>query len=109
MDFAESWDVTIGNGNPAGTFDWFTVAVQEIGHALGLGHTDNDGSSTDDMMDGFYSIEKTILSADDIAHIQSVYGAPVATPEPATALLMVCGLLGLFFCKWRVPKDSPLE
>jgi len=80
MDFAENWDEVIGNGNPPGTFDYFTVAVQEIGHALGLGHT-NDLPGAD-LMDGSYVGEQTVASANDIAHIQVVYGigAPPTTP-----------------------------
>ncbi len=34
QDFAETWDETLGNGNPPGTVDYFTVAAQEIGHPI---------------------------------------------------------------------------
>ncbi len=93
MDFKDSWDETIGNGNPGGTFDYFTVAVQEIGHALGLGHVD-DLSGTD-MMDGFYVSEQVSLSINDISHITSVYGASEPIPEPTTIALLGIGLIGL--------------
>ncbi len=72
QDFAENWDETLGNGNPPGTFDYFTVAAQEIGHALGLGHTDNTGMTN--LMNGVYLAEQTMASMIDIDHIQSVYG-----------------------------------
>ncbi|HEX6985688.1 MAG TPA: matrixin family metalloprotease, partial [Planctomycetaceae bacterium] len=36
LDRAERWDLRTGNGNPAGTVDFFTVMAHETGHALGL-------------------------------------------------------------------------
>ena len=71
MDSAETWDTTIGNGNVPGTFDYFTVLAQEIGHALGLGHTDNVPG--DDMMDGNYDGEVAAYSLNDVAHVRSLY------------------------------------
>lgn len=71
MDFVRTWDTTIGNGNPVGTFDYFTVAAQEIGHALGLGHLDDLAGA--DIMDGTYIAERTAYSANDVTHVQSLY------------------------------------
>jgi hypothetical protein len=95
QDSADTWDTVIGNGNPSGTFDYFTVVVQEIGHALGLGHTDNTGSTN--MMNGSYGGEQTGLSAIDVAHIRSVYGVSSAAvvPEPSSLGLVGFALLGL--------------
>jgi len=92
QDFAETWDTTIGNGNPAGTFDYFTVAAQEIGHALGLGHT----PGAMDIMNGTYNGERTLYTASDLGHIQSVYGLN-AIPEPSglCVMLLVGAMLGM--------------
>jgi hypothetical protein len=65
--------------------DLYTVALHEAGHALGLGHTDQP----DDIMYPYYRMGK-VLSSDDIAGIQALYGSrdtptpPAATPVSLT-------------------------
>jgi Matrixin/PEP-CTERM motif len=98
QDFAETWDTTIGNGNPAGTFDYFTVVAQEVGHALGLGHTDNEGGSN--LMNGSYRGELTAASAIDVDHMTSVYGFH-AVPEPSSVGFCMFGLVCLAGRRWR--------
>lgn len=58
--------------------DLLTVAAHEIGHALGLGHS-NDPNS---LMYPSYSEPHRFLGGDDIAGIQSLYGL---ASEPPTA------------------------
>lgn len=72
LDIAENWDTETGNGNPAGTVDVFTVLSHEIGHAIGLGHTDS--LSTQDVMDGAYRGEQTAFSHNDRTLVQVLYG-----------------------------------
>jgi Ca2+-binding RTX toxin-like protein len=72
MDSAETWDTVIGNEMPDLGLDWFTVAVQEIGHALGLAHLDDLGGLN--MMNGTYTQEQTTTSANDDEHMRIVYG-----------------------------------
>ena len=100
MDANENWDPIIGNGNPHGTFDFFTVSAHEVGHALGLDHSGNGN----DLMYPYYTGEKTWASATDVANIQSLYGAPSpnyatgqfdrlqAVPEPSTIVLLILGV-----------------
>jgi len=63
----ESWSV-------GGKVDLFSVALHEAGHALGLGHSDDPAS----VMYPYYRLQ-TGLTADDIAGIQALYGAPAGS------------------------------
>ncbi len=64
--------------------DLFSVTLHELGHALGLGHSDNPN----DVMYPYYKV-MTGLTANDIAAIQTLYAAqtgaaaPVPAPAPA--------------------------
>ena len=111
----ENWDLVVGNGNQPGTVDFFTVAAHEIGHTLGLGHT--DGLPGMNVMDSVYHGELTQLSSNDVSLIDSLYGAPggtrpsgawtalsqpqaqggglAAVPEPSSVLLFASGLAGI--------------
>jgi len=66
------------NSNPIATwninsaYDLETVAIHEFGHALGLG----ESQITTACMYGYYNGTKQSLTSDDIAGIQSVWGAP---------------------------------
>ncbi|HEY0369798.1 MAG TPA: matrixin family metalloprotease [Chthoniobacterales bacterium] len=52
------------------------VFLHELGHALGLNHQPGD-----DVMNPTIS-DREVLASDDIAGVQSLYGAPVAAPTP---------------------------
>lgn len=58
-------------------FDYETVALHEIGHALGLMHSTVRGS----VMEPFYPGLRRDLHGDDIAGIQSLYGSPLPHPS----------------------------
>lgn len=68
----ESWSV-------GGIVDIFSVALHEVGHALGLGHSDDPTA----VMYPYYRLQ-TGLAPDDIAGIQALYGPPVSNSPPAT-------------------------
>jgi hypothetical protein len=59
-----------------GDTDLETVAIHEIGHALGMDHS----SLTNAVMYAYYNGIKQSLTTDDIAGIQSVYGAYPSNP-----------------------------
>lgn len=87
IHFSESVYWSIG-GLPG--YDFLTVATHEIGHALGLGHSEIKGS----LMYADYQGKNT-LQADDIAGIQFLYGPVSAVPEPSTYLQFLLGLVVL--------------
>ena len=70
------------------------LALHEIGHTLGLGHSADDttvmcGNPTANCANLDHVTQK--LKADDIAGAQFLYGASVV-PEPANVALMLLGL-----------------
>ncbi|WP_062205975.1 matrixin family metalloprotease [Aureimonas sp. AU12] len=81
FDTAETWDFS---QNPASYgYNLFAVAVHEIGHLLGLGHSDDPSS----LMYPYLNDQRGPTST-DIASIQEIYGA---NPRDTTADTEVVG------------------
>ncbi|MFJ9468214.1 matrixin family metalloprotease [Streptomyces caniferus] len=69
FDDRESWSTTAQSGRTG--LD--SVALHELGHILGLGHSANPKS----VMYPYYTVPKTTLGQEDIQRIQALYGAPI--------------------------------
>ena len=90
FDNGNAWSDCVSFVCGAGTIDFFTVALHEVGHALGLDHTNVAGA----VMEPIYTGARRSLSLDDIAGIQALYGVS-AVPEPGTHLMLWAGLFTL--------------
>ncbi len=71
LDDSESWHIGTNT-------DLFSVTLHELGHSLGLGHSDDPN----DVMYPYYK-QVTGLAAGDIAAIQTMYAAQGSAPTPA--------------------------
>lgn len=88
FDTSEKWAID----NLVDGISIFWVALHEIGHSLGLGHSDASKS----VMGPYYNPSLTTLQPDDIAGIQYLYGANIsAVPVPAAFWLLGSALIGL--------------
>jgi Matrixin/Bacterial Ig-like domain len=73
-NFSIAGDIAFNTGqafNVGSTYDLFTVAMHEFGHALGL----NESSVSSAVEYATYTGRKTGLASDDIAGIRSIYSA----------------------------------
>lgn len=73
FDEFEQWKDEPGGGGTR----LYNVALHEIGHLLGLSHSQD----TNAIMYAYYAENRNDLRADDIAGIQSLYGAAQAQPK----------------------------
>lgn len=77
FDDFEMWSGTSGTGQ----INLREVALHELGHALGLAHSNVNSA----VMAPFYSGTKTALTQDDIDGIESIYNCGNAGPDAGTS------------------------
>jgi hypothetical protein len=93
FDHSDPWQEVGTLSSP----DILGAAIHEIGHTLGLNHTDVVGANLYWIFHRFGGLGTGQLFPDDIAGIQAIYGSgvgsvsPLAVPEPATTLLAALG------------------
>lgn len=90
FDSDEDWKLGWGGGG----FNVYQVLTHELGHALGLDHSD----VPDSLMNPYYTEDFMGPQADDIAGMQYIYG-PV--PEPSAWALFGFGLAALLIGRRR--------
>jgi hypothetical protein len=81
-------------------FDIYTVALHEVGHALGLDHREDSNTDPNAVMNPTYGGARRSLSQDDINGIQTLYGIP----EPSTLLLSLLSLSAVGIIRRRNSK-----
>jgi hypothetical protein len=83
--------------------DLFAIALHEIGHSIGLEHSQVRSS----IMYASYNDDINTLQPDDIAGVQALYGARTVTavPEPESYLLLLCGLALLAVARNRRRRE----
>lgn len=111
-------DVYVATGVPwtiAGQWNFLEAITHELGHSLGLGHELNEPAIMNPSypFHRFFGLGTSFLFPADVRAIQTVYGTgagsvqPLApTPEPATAVLTVAGLLSWAGCRLRRGRRS---
>ena len=87
FDPAENWDVNFGQATWG--ISAYSTALHEIGHAIGIDHSDDSGA----IMAALYNNAQS-LTQDDIEAAQAIYGAPVTPPTvPPVAGLSISTLI----------------
>lgn len=74
------FDVTFAEQPGGDRISFFSVALHELGHTLGLGHSD----LAEAVMYEFYTSSTGVLSPDDISGIRHIYGVPWKATERPT-------------------------
>ena len=85
IKYYEGWTWQDGPGNVSSGIDIQGVACHEIGHSLGLGHSNVGGATMQPAISGT-GVSQRSINSDDIAGIQSIYGVKSATKPTITGV-----------------------
>jgi hypothetical protein len=95
-----TWNLTSGLG-----FDLATVAIHELGHALGMAHSQIQTA----VMYGSYTGVKQTLTSDDAAGLAAIYGGvPTTTPGNGT-MANATNITGLINSASQIALSGPAE
>jgi hypothetical protein len=92
IDVNRNWVDDPFAGPSTTRFDFPSIVLHELGHALGLGHSTTSGA----VMQNGYRGARRELTADDIAAIQAVYGVP----EPSAVMLVAIAIVAIALKKF---------
>lgn len=89
--------------------DILGATIHELGHSLGLAHSDIEEANMYWIFNRYSGLGQGVLHSDDIAGIQSIYGAGQGSvtrlvPEPASWMLLTSGI----FAWWTI-RRRPLK
>lgn len=86
-----------------GQVDLVAVATHEIGHALGLGHTER---GTGDLMEPTYEPGKRTPQPGDVRRIRSLYPAPPSPPDAGGVMKFLVALdaAGVELSRWECKR-----
>ncbi|HZL99414.1 MAG TPA: matrixin family metalloprotease [Planctomycetota bacterium] len=85
IKYYEGWTWHDGPGNVTSGVDLQGVACHEIGHSLGLGHSNVGGATMLPSISGT-GVNQRSINSDDIAGVQAIYGVKSATKPTITGL-----------------------
>lgn len=100
VHFNDAYLWELGNDLGSSAFDLMYVAVHELGHSLGLDHSEVPSAVMWDTTYYWWVFDE--LSTDDISGIQSLYAAPALVPEPSSMPLLASAIgLLLVACRHK--------
>jgi hypothetical protein len=102
-DEGDRWQQVGTTPNP----DFLGATIHEVGHILGLNHTNVVGANMYWIFHRFTGPGSGTLFPDDIAGIRQIYGAgqgsvtPIAVPEPTAGFLLLTAAMGVVASRRR--------